>query len=59
MTTPQQQQQPIKYPNQPDEEHTREDTSADLPPPLTKDRPDQASPATQDPTGREDIPIET
>lgn len=58
MTAPQQ-QQPIQYPNQPDSEHPVEDTSAELPPPLTKDAPDQASPATQDPTGRTDIPIET
>ncbi len=58
MTAPQQ-QQPIQYPNQPDSERPLKDTSGELPPPLTKDSPDQASPATQDPTGREDIPIET
>ena len=53
------QQTPTKYPNQPDHTAAVEQPAADLPPPLTKDAPDQASPATQDPTGRADIPIET
>lgn len=66
MTTPQ--EQPIQYPNQPDGtqapdarggQKTPSPTTADLPPPLTGDEQDHASPATQDPTGESDRPIET
>ncbi len=60
MTSPQQPpSQPIQYPNQPGQQPITDGAPADLPPPLTEDGPDQASPATQDPTGQRDIPIET
>jgi len=65
MTTPQ--EQPIRYPNQPDGGPAQDGrdrpgdapSTTDLPPPLTGDEQDHASPATQAPTGEKDMPIET
>jgi len=65
MTTPQ--EQPIQYPNQPDDRQAPDardgqkapSSTADLPPPLAGEEQDHASPATQDPTGETDRPIET